>query len=162
MRNLKFKLLISLIGLTTLNITHASTSTVPMQVSVTVDAKCNITINNMALGSIKLNASNPNISSSFTAECTNGTAYSISFDAGLNGNASGYRLKHATLNEYLQYMLWVQSSSQQINPNQTVYSGTGIGITGNGTPVVIQGGVNSNANVTPGNFSDIVSVTITY
>jgi spore coat protein U-like protein len=159
----KIKLLIALAILPAFNLANASTATAPMQVTATVDPKCTISANNMDFGSIQLNSTSVILTTMLSAQCTNGTTYSVSFDAGVNANSGGYRLKHATLSQYLSYTLTTQSN-QPINPNQIFYNGTGTG-TGSGTTpttIFIQGSLNTSANVTPGKFSDTLTVTVTY
>jgi spore coat protein U-like protein len=152
------KLLTILIAFSSFHLANAATATAPMQVTATVDPKCTITISDIAFGTVQLNSTNPSVMSSFTAQCTNGTTYNISFDGGLNASSYGYRLKHATLSEYLSYTLTIPSTGP-VNPNQTAYSGTG---NGSLSSVIIQGSLNTSANVTPGKFSDTVTVTVTY
>lgn len=162
----KIKLLAAILALSTFNIANAATASAPMQVTATVEPKCNISATNMNFGTIQLGEGAPIGNSSVTVECTKGTPYSIAFNGGLNSPllSTVYRLKHATLNEYLEYMLSIPNQVI-ISPNQTSISGTGNGIgTGFEKVTVIQGVLNTsaNVNVTPGSYSDIVTITLTY
>jgi spore coat protein U-like protein len=155
----KIKLLVGLIALLTLNIGNASTASAPMQVTATVDNKCTVVAPNIAFGTVQMGSSGMPVFGFINVECTKGTAFSVAFDGGLNGVVSpNRRMKHTSLNEYLDYELNVGSPAQF---NQAFMSDVGTGI---GSPIGISfnASVNTNANVSAGNYSDTVTVTITY
>jgi spore coat protein U-like protein len=163
----KIKLLVGLIALSTLNIANAATASAPMQVTATVAPKCVLTAFNIAFGTIQLGGSgtSPQSQGMVAVECTKSTSFSISFDGGLNGVASpNRRLKHASLNEYIDYSLGIPLAPPGVPFNQTAFSGTGngIGVAGSTISVPITATINPNANVSSGNYSDTVSVTVTY
>jgi spore coat protein U-like protein len=156
----KIKLLAGLIALLTLNIGNASTASAPMQVTATVAPKCTVVAPNITFGTVQMGSSGMPVFGVINIECTKGTAFSVAFDGGLNGVFSpNRRMKHASLNEYLEYSLSV--GGQDTPFNQTNNSGVGDGI---GSPVnmLVNANVNTNANVSAGNYSDSVTVTVTY
>ena len=159
----KIKLLAGLVALSAFNMAYAATASAPMQVTATVDSKCNISAGNMGFGTIQLGGTSPTANSNVTVECTKDTAYSIAFNGGLNNLSGAYRLKHATLNQYLDYMLSAGGSPNQIIPNQTIQTGVGAGLGSSlATVIAIQGSINPNSNVSAGNYSDTITVTVTY
>jgi spore coat protein U-like protein len=154
----KIKLLAGLMAFSAFNMAHAATASAPMQVTATVAPKCTISQQNISFGQLTGASTQSQVISGYTVDCTKNTAYTISWDGGLNVSGSIRRLKHATLNEYLIYSLFMDNVGTL--PINGSWPGTGTGVPTNGMPIT--GYIMNNQNVTPGNYSDTVTATITY
>jgi spore coat protein U-like protein len=156
----KIKLIAGLIALSAFNMAYAATASAPMQVTATVDSKCNISSGNIAFGSIQYGGGTINTNSNITVDCSKDTAYSLAINEGLNPSSGLRRLKHATLAEYFNYTLIDGATNLPIDSTQ-FYTGVGSGL-GTLQSVLVKGRINANTNVSTGNYSDTVTVTITY
>lgn len=159
----KIKLLTGLIALSVFNLANAATTSSPMQVSATIEPKCLVYSQDMLFGNVQLGAgaSSVSISSNFNVECTKDTAYSVSWDGGLNasGTSTERRLKHATLNEYVTYLLKVDTN--EVPSHTPVVTGYGYGI-GTATTKQITGTISASQIAPAGNYTDIVTMTVEY
>lgn len=138
------------------------TSTMAMSINAAVQPACTVSASPMAFG----NYAGATLSSTATilATCTSGTAYLIGLNA---GTASGAAVNHRSMTgpstAQLLYGLY-RDSGRSLNWGNTANTDTMPG-TGNGNPQSltvygqIPGGQNS---VVAGNYSDTVTVTLTY
>jgi spore coat protein U-like protein len=151
----------------------SSTKTATIAVSATVNNSCNLTTTPLAFGSYDPSTGTAVTSTAtVTAICTKGTVYSIGLDTGLNGSAAtslGIGVTRAMSGSAggtdLGYELYTSNSYstvwKQTAPNEPAFT-AGAGTT-SGTAYTVFGSIPaSQYGVTPGNFSDTVTATITY
>jgi len=162
MKNLKIKLLTGLIAFSCITSANAATATAPMQITATVDAKCNLTASNMNFANAQPGSMTTTISGSttFGVECTKDTSYILSFNMGLYSSGIGgtRRLKHTSKTEYLNYSMRVGATTID---DMNILAGTGQGF-GTVNTQTINGDLTLPGNASTGSYSDTVTVTITY
>lgn len=164
MKNLKIKLLVGLIGLTSIGLTHADTTTSNMEVSTTVTDSCTVTATNITFPSFSQTTASVEINSSatITPTCTKGTAYDISLNSGMNYNTER-SMQHSTdSNEFLFYILGSYDQGKDLTPDIVAFSGVGDGYGGTVQNYTVDAVTYSNQRVISGNYSDTVTVTVTY
>lgn len=135
--------------------------TFPFTASATVPASCVITLaNDLAFGSVPgLITSNNDQSTSFDFTCTGRTAWGIGLDNGLNSSGSTRRMRQGTTANYVQYELYTDSGRSTRWDTSSVVTGTG---SGNSQTLTIYGRVPSGQSAPAGNYSDTVTITVTY
>lgn len=141
----------------------AATTTGTFNVTLTVQKACTVNTNDIAFGSHDFVEAGPvNVSSTINVKCTKGTGYTVALNKGVNGSSETARLmKDAVSGDTVPYSI-ANDSFGGINFGTTAGTKSG---TGNGASQVITtyGQVlTSNLNVTPGNYSDVVTVSVTY
>ena len=149
---------------------HAATPTsasATFQVGATILVACNVTGSTLTFGGSidPLQTPGPvDASTALNVTCTKTTPYSVALSAGTNaGNASAFGSRTMKSgNNNLPYQLYLDSGRTQVwgdGNNSGVYSGTG---TGSQQVLTVYGRLPSLAGIVPGNYSDTVTVTITY
>lgn len=164
MKNFKLKLLAGLIGLSSLGLAQAETATATMEVSTTVTAFCTVTAPSLAWTSFSQSTSTDfrEVTGNITPVCTKGTPYSISIDGGLNVNGTTRRMKHSTSStDYLEYSL-NDNGAMPVPISTEAYAGTGDGIGGAVQNHYIAANLDYSQNVIAGDYSDTLTVTVTY
>lgn len=152
----------------------ATTVTGSLSVTATLAASCTIntsttgTVTNAVLnfGTVTSMASDIDTGTSsaggnkITVLCSNGTAWTIAMNAGNNVSGSQRRMAGG-ISEYIPYNLYSDSSrSTAININTSALSGTG---TGTLQSFDIYGRIPAGSTlVSPGNYTDTVTMTLTY
>ena len=93
--------------------------------------------------------------------CTNTTPYSIGLSAGTNASAGNTAARAMKNGGYaLAYQLYLDAARSKVwGEDSNGYTGVG---TGSGQNLTIYGRLPSLAGAVPGNYSDTVTVTITY
>lgn len=159
----KLKLLTSLIGIFSVGLVQAETTSSNIDVSTTVTANCIVTANNIALPSfVPGTSSGENSAAIFIyPTCTKGTPYSIALNGGLNASGIDWRMKHSTSEDYLKYY-FTTNNVNKISMNIDAYSGEGKGFGGDTTRHYLIAHLPINQNVPFGNYSDTVIITVTY
>lgn len=144
---------------------HAATDTANMNVKITITATCDIHTSaptDVNFGTVASTATNVQSTGGvITANCTNGTAYSIGLGGGSNFSTTRRMLKGTA--DYVAYGLFRDSArtlswGSTIGTGGDVYTGTG---TGANQSITVYGQVPS-ANSPAGSYSDTVVATITY
>ncbi|ALV08644.1 spore coat protein U-like protein [Roseateles depolymerans] len=144
-----------------------STASGSLEVGATIVVACNVSGNTLNFGT----AIDPlqttgaiDASTTLAVTCTRTTPYSVALSAGANAgglNAFGSRaMKSGT--HSLAYQLYLDAARSQVwgnGTNSSVYTGTG---SGNTQQLTIYGRLPSVAQAVPGDYSDTVTVTITY
>jgi len=103
-------------------------------------------------------------SANVSVTCTRTTPYAVALSAGANAgspNAFGARAMKSG-NNTLAYQLYLDAAHSQVwgnGTNSSVYTGTG---SGSVQSLTVHGRLPSVANAVPGDYSDTVTVTITY
>jgi spore coat protein U-like protein len=143
---------------------YAATTTANFQVRLSITAQClAATTTDLDFGSSGFLLSNVDVQSSIQVQCTNTTPYNVGFDKGVNGaSVTARQLKGGPSNETINYAIY-SNSGRTTNWGNTIGTDTVTG-TGNGTPQTIQvyGRVPPQTTPTPGNYTDTITVTVTY
>lgn len=157
-------------GLLTMGSTAASaandTSNGTLQVSATILVACQVSGTSLNFGgSIDplLSAGPVDASTALNVVCTNTTPYTVALSAGMNAggpaNFAARAMKSGS--NSLAYQLYLDAARSTVWGSGTgsVYSGVG---TGSAQSLTIYGRLPSLAGAVPGNYSDTVTVTISY
>lgn len=138
-------LVVGLVG----SVVAGDTTTVSVSASVTGTCKfisggtISYTLDPSAGGNVSGTVSQP------TFWCTKGSSYTITDDNGINKSGTTYRMKHATLGEYIPYSF--------------TYTSTGTG-SGKGTTLTMNIGSQvlgtDYVNASAGNYADTVTLTV--
>ena len=147
---------------------RAATSTNTFQVTATITSACSVSGSSLNFGSAidPLAASTPlDATSTVTVVCSNSTPYAVALNAGTNagGNANFNARALKSGSDTLAYQLYTDAGRSTVWGDGTSSSSTRTG-TGSGSSqsLTIYGRLPSLANVVPGNYTDTVTVTITY
>ncbi|MCJ0763292.1 Csu type fimbrial protein [Variovorax terrae] len=144
---------------------HAATDTANMTVKITVMAACSINAaapTDVDFGSAISTATNvSSVGGVLTVNCTNGSAYNIGLDNGLNYNATTRRMKTVGSN-YVSYGLF-QDVGHTTAWGNTVGTDTRTGSgTGTNQTYTVYGLVPNVGGAPAGNYTDTVIATLTY
>ncbi|QPF75051.1 spore coat protein U domain-containing protein [Roseateles sp. DAIF2] len=137
------------------------------QVGATILVSCTVSGTALSFGGSvdPLLASGPvDASAALAVVCTNTTPYTLALNAGVNAgggaNFGARTLKHSNGSAALPYQLYLDAGRSKVwGDGANAYSGTG---TGNAQSVTIYGRLPSLAGAVPGNYSDTVTVTVSY
>mgnify|MGYP003666485128 CR=1 FL=1 len=138
--------------------------TFPFTASANVPGTCVIdSVNNLNFGTMPgLISSHIDQTTSLSFTCTNTTPWKVSLDDGLHVNGTSRRMHNSTSNSYLQYDLYSNSArNQRWGSTLDVDTVNNIG-TGNSQSLTVYGRVPAIQAVPTGEYSDTVTVTITY
>ena len=148
---------------------QAGTATGNFNVKITIVANCVVSATDM-LFPVTTGVLNANVdqTSVISVTCTNGTTYSVGIEAGANagpGNpVTGRKMIGGPSSELISYALF-SDSGRNNNWGNTFGTGwqTGTG-TGSVTPqtYTVYGRVAPQTTPKPGNYADVVQVTVTY
>jgi spore coat protein U-like protein len=143
---------------------QAATATGQFNVQMTITAECRVaSANDLSFGSNGIWLANVDASSTFQVQCTNGTPYQIGLDLGGNADGSTRRMKHSTANEFVNYELYTDSGRSTVWGNtvdtDTLRSQTG---SGSNQTLTVYGRVPVQPVSTPGAYSDLITITVTY
>jgi spore coat protein U-like protein len=144
-----------------------TTATGNFSVSMQVTEECAVTAGSLTfLPGATWWAGNVDTNGSFQVRCTNGTGYQIGLDTGSNNSGATRRMKHATNNEFIAYELYTATTRQAGEVwGNTPGGDTLQGQTGDGSAqsFTVYGRVPSGQTVpTAGNYTDTVTITVTY
>lgn len=146
----------------------SATATGTFQVTATVLSSCTVTGTTLNFGSNidPIAASVPlDSSSTLSVICSNTTPYTVALNAGTNaGGATNFTsraIKNGT--STLGYQLYKDSSRQTVWGDGTSSTSTTAGTgTGSAQALTIYGRMPTLSGAVPGNYTDTVTVTITY
>lgn len=142
---------------------QAATKTSNMAVSMTVTANCTVTAGMVAFGSQGALDSIIDQTGTFSVTCSNTTPYSIGMDGGANGGStSSRRMKNVSTADTIGYALYLNAT--RTNNWGSTIGGDTLSGTGNGAAqtITVYGRVPAQTSVPPGNYSDTVTLTVTY
>lgn len=171
MRNLKTLKVLTAIALTLgFANAQAQTATATLAVGANVAASCSnfTSAGGLAFGAYaNSNPTNVDANTTVTANCTNGSAYTIAMSAGSYYNSSSYAGWRALANagSRLAYGVWVNNPGGALwgdglnAPLGSVLSGTGNGANQTYT---VAGRIPAGQAAIPGAYSDSVTATLTY
>ena len=165
--NIKKSLLALSLG-TVSALSYAATSTANFQVSATVNPTCTISASNIAFGAFTPSAAGTNVTTgTLDVLCTNNTPWNIKLSEGTtagatfaqrlmagatNGNTDTLKYNLSTTNNYSG--LWGDGS-----PGTTAVNGTGAGTN---RAVTVYALMPLNQYAQPDNYTDNITVTLTY
>lgn len=150
---------------------NAATTTTTFNVTATVLANCSVTANPLAFGNYTPGTGALTGSTTVQVRCTRNTGYTVTLNAGstAGGTLSQRLMKNASTTDTLQYNLYTSNALTTVFGDGTSGSGTATG-TGNGmaaaaTTVNVFGQLPdsaTNQDAPTGNYSDTITVTVTY
>ena len=160
-------LIAGLASLTAFGGAQAATTTGTFNVKITIITNCVVSATDM-LFPVTTGVLNANIdqTSVISVTCTNTTPYTVGIEVGTNGGGTVLTRKMigGPSNELISYALF-SDSLRTANWGNTAGTGwqTGTG-NGNTTPqtYTVYGRVAAQNTPTPGNYTDVVQVTVTY
>ena len=154
--------LVSVCGATSAS---AGTATAPLNVSATVTANCTITTTPLAFGNVNtLSGSNVDGTGGLSISCTNGTAWAASAGVGAGSGATYGSRRMTAGTDLLDYNIYTDSGRTTVWGDDSgatdLIGGTGTGLA---QSVTVYGRVGlGQTSVPAGNYTDTVSVTVTY
>jgi spore coat protein U-like protein len=146
---------------------QAAAASGPMTVTATVLASCVVGASALAFPSATsaaIAAGNVDAVGNVTVNCTSGSGYTVSLDAGSGtGGTLASRKMGAGGNQLLAYSIYTTANHTTVWGDGTSGSGT-IGGTGNGLnqSIFAYGRIFGGQIVTAANYADIVNVTVRY
>lgn len=143
-----------------------SSSSGSFQVGATILVSCNVSGSTLSFGGAidpLLNPGPVDASTTLAVTCTKTTPYAVALSAGANAGQSAFssRVMKSGTNS-LPYQLYLDAGRTQVwgdGNSSGTYAGTG---TGSQQTLTVYGRLPSLSGVVPGNYSDTVTVTITY
>ena len=138
--------------------------TFPFSATATVPASCEIDVmNNLNFGTVPgLINSNNDQTTSLSFTCTKTTPWKVSLDNGLHANGTVRRMRLDATSNYVEYELY-SDSARNLPWGSTLDVDTVNSIgTGSSQSLTVYGRVPAPQSVPSGNYSDTVTVTITY
>lgn len=142
---------------------QAATATNTFNVTMTITSQCTVTNPTvMGFGAAGVLSSTKIQSNSFQVTCTNTTPYTIGLDTGLHASGSQRRmLGGATNTEFVNYELYTDVGRTTVWGNA---SGSWVSGTGNGAAQSynVFGSVPAQTTPSPGNYTDTITITVTY
>ena len=135
-----------------------SSPTAPFTVQANITKNCTVTTQSVDFGSVGLLAANVDANGQVRVTCTQSTGYSVGLSVGSFTPTTRRMLKSS---EFITYGLYQDSSRTQGwgDTVGTMPTGTGSGLTQNYT---VHGRVQPQTTPSPGNYTDTLTVTITY
>ncbi len=139
----------------------AETTTTSMAVSANISSICSFSTSSLNFGEVNITGAT-NATATLSVQCTNGGAYTIGMDEGLNYVAAARFLKSGT--NALAYDLFTDAA------RGARWTGAGAGLvlgTGNGASqnVTVYGQITTGQTLVSGNdtpYTDTITVTVTY
>lgn len=142
---------------------HAATDTDTMTVTATVIASCDVDANDLAFGNYDPVSATPlDIGTTVAVTCTHGTSYDVSLNAGVGAGATVAARRMTSGGNTLNYSLYSNAGRTTVW-GATIGNNTVAG-TGNGAmqTLNVYGRVPVNQTAPAGNYSDTITVTVTY
>jgi spore coat protein U-like protein len=142
---------------------NAASTTTTFAVQATIAATCTInSASTLNFGTQAVLAANVDQTSTLQVTCTNTTPYNIGLDAGTGSGASVAVRKLTSSSNTLNYTLYSDSGHSTVWGN-TVSTDTVAG-TGNGAgqSYTVYGRIPAQTTPAPGNYTDTITVTVTY
>lgn len=134
----------------------------PFEVSANDPKTCTLTASPLDFGSFTSTSAPHFGSTTVTATCTSGTAYSISLNSGLNGTSSPMTRAMQFAANLLSYNLYKDSGHSQVWGDTGADIVTGLTGTGSTQTLSVYGAVPIQTTPNPGTYRDFVIVTVTY
>lgn len=143
---------------------QAATATDTMAVTATVQSACAVTATGMAFGSYDPTVlTNHDATTTIQVNCTSGTSYTVGLSAGLATGATVSARKMVNGSNLLPYSLYRDASRTQNWGNTAGVDSTSATVaTSTPATLTVYGRIAGLQNVPAGNYSDTVTVTVTY
>jgi spore coat protein U-like protein len=143
---------------------NAGTATTTFGVKLTIQSQCKIvSASELDFGTSGVIDANIDQSNSLSVRCTKSTPYDIGLNAGANGGTVAARLmKGGPANDTIQYSLYTTAGRTVVWGNTVgtdTVSGTGTGAVQSYT---VFGRVPDQTTPAAGNYTDTITVTVTY
>lgn len=146
-----------------LSAAEAGTDTDTMTVTATVIASCGVEANDLAFGDYDPVSSTPlDVGTTIAVTCTHGASYDVSLDAGVGADATIASRKMTSGAATLDYSLYRNAGRTSVW-GATIGSNTVSGV-GNGAlqSINVYGRAPARQTAPAGNYTDTVTVTVTY
>lgn len=142
---------------------YAAQDTGTFGVTATVTASCTISGTTLGFGNVNALGADVDATSTLTANCTNGSAYTVGLNAGTGALATVTDRKMTSGTDLLNYSLYTDTGRttnwDDIGGTTTV-AGTG---SGSGQAITVYGRIPTGQTSTPvGSYSDTVTATIDF
>ncbi len=134
----------------------------PFTVSATVATQCNISATTLNFGNVGLLSATTPGTSTVSVQCSNGSAYNVGLNAGLNGGGNINTRKMVLGANFVSYQLYSNSGRTTVWGNTigtNTVTGTGIGSVQN---ITVYGSVPAQTTPSAGVYTDTIVVTVTY
>ena len=169
-KSLVVSLLTSFIGLSTgllSNLAHAGSINSNFQTSASLASTCVLSATNVAFGAITPAATGSNnATGTITSTCTKATTYSLAINAGGSGSISARTISGtiAGNTDKVAYNLYTDSVHTTLFGDGSLFSGSVVQLTGSGSAQItsVYGNLLLNQYITPDNYSDNLTVTLSY
>lgn len=152
---------LSLAALAFPNKSFSATTTGTLGVSATVAATCTVGGGTLSFGSYSpTSTTDLSANTNFNLQCVNGTSYSIKLNNGLNFASNRRMLNSQQSNAFLNYELYTTANMSSVWNNSNFISGVG---TGSSENITVYGKIFAGQNsAMVGNYSDLVTITVTF
>lgn len=167
MKNLNKKMIVGLLSLVLAGSAFAATSqTSNFQATSTISTSCSLSVTNLVFGTINQTLGSNSASGSWTATCSNGLNYVMTISPGSSGNAEARTMLGTTVgnNDKLVYIIsrdfsgtWLLGDVELGNTHKT----NGVG-NGTAQTTAFYGKVAGGQYVTPDNYSEDLTMTLTF
>ena len=129
-----------------------------MTISATVLPTCNLQAGAMAFGALDSARANAAAQAAVTLECTPGTAYAVTMDDGLHG---ARRMADERGNAFLDYEIYQDAAGTTPWGATSASAVSGVAPSAGKVAISAYGRV-LNATAAPGNYQDVVTVTVQF
>lgn len=143
---------------------HAGSTNASFNSSASVNASCqSLSATNLEFGTYDpTSGSDKTATSTISVACTTGTAPTISFSAGTTSGASTTQRLLTNGTHTLNYNIYTSNAYSQVLDSTHTLSVTGTGL-GSSVSATAYGSITKNQmNVSTGNYTDTITVTVTY
>lgn len=139
-----------------------TTSTTIVAGSAKINSTCTVSVLPIDFGTIKSNSQNQQ-STILTSTCTKGTTFSIALSSGNSSDFSNRYMNLSDNSDQLKYNIYFDAFYNNIigdgNNNTVTINDTGTGSDQNYT---LFGKIPTGQYVSPGNYSDLITATLSY
>ncbi|CAB3761882.1 hypothetical protein B7G54_18895 [Burkholderia puraquae] len=152
-----------LLGAPTCASLTASSGTFPFGATANVVNNCNISATNVSFGTASVLSGTLATTGTITAQCTNGDAWKIALSAGSSGNVMARQMQRSGGGGTIGYGLYTDATHAVAWGDGTGSSATVTGVgTGTSQVVTVYGAVPAQTTPAPGNYSDMITATISF
>jgi spore coat protein U-like protein len=164
------KILIAAVAASALavGVADAGTATTTFAVTATVQSTCSATAAALPFGTYTPGGGALTVNSTISVKCTNGTPFTVALNAGTTTGTSFTQRLMANGTNTLQYNLYTAATHTTVFGDATgataKVSGTGAGVA-TATAITVYGQLPDSATnqaAVPGNYSDTITVTVSY
>jgi len=139
-----------------------STATTSFNVTANVPTTCKVTATDLDFGTVGTLVGSHDGSTTLAPVCTSGTTYQVGLDGGLSAAIDPTQRKMTKAAEFVLYGLY-RDAARTLPFGSTIGSNTVAGTgTGLGQSVPVYGRIAAQSTPSPGTYTDMVVVTLTY